>query len=362
MKIALSNFRLGLKKAFGIVNSANNYEYLQSFYLKPTRENGGGCYLAGSDGTITFLAKVPAILDENDKEEMILIPAKKLFSIATYSTDDIEIKDGDYVTITSGRTVWKITKYGNEYLDNLPFNELDSNEYDDEFEAKELGFILNSLLPTMAGSNTLNTDYRLIYLDGEKAYTSDSIIVSYINCKTNKPYILQDRVVRCMQDLLLNYSGQVKFRYTQDETMVLVSLTDEVFLFKLYSSELLSIDETMQLPTDSAVLVFKSELINSLNKVLVSAEENDSNIYVSLGESEIELHSENSQGEDCYDFVTVYKSKIDGQKKLKILANYLLRIVGIVKEEFVIIRYSMKDTYITVSDKDKRYCSFLMAQ
>lgn len=362
MKIKLEDFRLGLRKSFGIVNTTNNYEYLQSFYLKPSRQGGGACYLAGSNGTITFLSKINAELDETDTEDVILIPASKLFQMAQYSSADLEIKNGKYVLIKSGRAEWKVAKLDSDYIDDLPFEELDNKEFDDKFGADDLRFILNSLLPITAGTNTLNTNFRQIYLDTEKAYTSDNSVVSYIKHATSKPYILPDSVVKCIQDLLISYNGPVKFRYVREETMVIVSLTDEVFLFTVNADELMPIDDSVDLPLDSHILVDRAEMVRSLHRVMISASEDSSNVFMTATGDDIELHSENESGEECHDYVKVLKSQVEANKKMKLTASNLIRVLGIIKDPYAVIRYKSDDSYLVITDKDKKCYSLMMSQ
>lgn len=358
MKVKLQDLRTGIDKAFGIVKEKSVLEQLRIFYMKPYPQDKK-LYLAGSDGSITFLSKIDAVFDENESDDVILMAAEKLHDIVKYAEADVEIINGEYLTIKSGKTTWKLAKYGEDYID-VPFKLLDEQEFDDELNGEELLFILKSLLPMTGKEDSLNINLRQIYFDGDKAYTTDGSVVSYIECKTNKPYIIRDRVAKCLIDMLSAYSGTVKLKYDDTETMVLVRTPQDVFTYRTTSDELLDIDESVNVQTTQAVAVVKQELANALRRVLISSD--DENIDMTVDAENIALQSQNSAGEETTDSVIVRKSKVDIPATFKVLATNLLKVIGIVNDDVVIIRFQQGEKYLVITGSSKKYFSLLMAE
>lgn len=312
------------KKSIGIVNDKSLVEDIRSFYLK-YRSEESSLYIAGSDGSISFLSKIKVDKESNLSEDYedfeTVINAQKLFKIVSnISSERVRlVNNNNFILIESIDRVtsdrFKLSKIGDDYV-YVPF-ELYDKECNDIFKVSELLSCLESLYNIASSAETLDQRYSQIYFDGTKAYATNISILGYVEFKSNDTYIIPIKAAKCFIDLLsITSSDEVMLGYDNDRVACVVKTKDnDVFVFNLIEYELLPIDTITETKNDIEIIVDKNKLIQALTKTSVCSD--DGNIEFTLLEREInksvvkilKFYSTNSVGEEVESKVLIQSSK-----------------------------------------------------
>lgn len=412
MKLNVNEFKRGLNRCVGIVKDQGNIEVLKSFYLKPDITEGK-VYLAGSDGSMSFLDKINAEFSDEEiardiklkeelakvgktikdtTEDVIILPSSKLFPIAKCSSGEIEIiADELSAVVKSGDREWKIRKIQEEYTD-VPFYCYDVDQFTDTVDGAGFVFILERLASNIQNVNDPNPVYRQLYMDGEKAYSASTSFVTIANYETNGKYIFKDKVVRALRDMLRGYSGELNLTYGEDEISVIVRTDTSVFVYtSREEGEIQEIDEMEALHLENAVAVDKQQLLGLLNSAKITSGDDKAEFFISALEDKPEnyvegklvpgvmgVRSEDSTGATFNGTLNLVIAKrtpspeeatgdpsdniIEGIQAFVNLTD-IISALNIIDSPGAVIRYSTNGIQnISVSDQKNRYRSILLVE
>ena len=358
MKLVLDAgiFKENLKRSFGIVNDKNIQNQFQSFYFKII---GGFLYIAGSDGSITFLSKMkPNKIDDRVDDISFVISASTLFNLVrdTSNTIELDIGEGNCAVRTEyGVTTLKLIS--EDYFE-INFTSFDITEVDDVFDAQELSYYLSSLSPIMA-STAIDSSFLSIFADGKKFYATDGNIVSYIFHPTNKRYVFKAKDTQCLIDVIGTSEGKVTFKYVDEGTSVLVKIGNAVFTFRCYEEEdMLDISQAVENSNFSIACLFDKK--DFLKKVQYSLLTSTGNIDLTLTKNEAVIYCENEEGEESTYATKLLKTGgVDGKIKFSVLASNLIKLVKICREDKIIVNLNLESNRLRLTDLAKKTLSVM---
>ncbi len=355
MKILGSDLTVGIKKAQGVVDESSVIEHLRGFKFNP-RDNKV-VEIAGSDGKITLLARIP--YQETESTGILSISSEIIEKLVKYiePTSYVEFEYSDderQVTITSDnfKLVTEKKEFENEQINFDIFNE---TEFDDELDIKEFSDILSTM------SNLIENDYfdverETIFMDGEKAYIRNGEIACKTNYKTNKGYLINSRQAKQILIILNNSnSKKVKLKHIEEENQVIVKTDTDILSYFVYYTDFMDMEFMDEYKVDTSFSLNKNDFIRAVYRTSVASEEDEIYLYTTKEFIGLETFKDDG-GESAQDAVEVKYDKGMGEKEYRLEARYmnLVSIASVAKTKDIKVTIDSENSTLVVEDNDKK--------
>lgn len=326
MKIKGSDLILGIKKAKGVVDESSVIEHLRGFKFNPRED--GIVEIAGSDGKITLLARIPYKKSEDNESEGILsISSEKIQELVKYINPEnyvefIYNEESDQVEIREGYFTLKTRKkeFENEQINFDIFND---TEFDDEVDTKEFLKVLNTL-SVLLEEDYFDVERETIFLDGERAYIKNGEIACKIPFKTKEKYLINNRQAKQIIVLLNNSEGKkVRLKHARDDDQVVIKTSNDILSYFVFYTDFTEIDFVDEYKENIVFELNRGEFENSVLKTSIASGGEDE-IYLTIGEKVLIIQSMTEDGEETAEDVVEIKHIKGAQDfKERIEARYM---------------------------------------
>lgn len=285
MKIKGIDFIEGIKKAKGVVGEGDVIEHLRGFVFNP-RENGV-LDIAGSDGRITLLVRVPYEATDVSDGSVLSVSSDKLQELVKYLDvkDDIEIayeegKEGVWIRAGNYRFDTYKKEFENEFIN---FNVIDEDEFDDVLDKDEVVFILESLIK-IARVDSPDFEHQTIYMDGESAHIFEGSVLAKIQYETLQKYVIDSKSAKQILMLLKNSeSEKVGLKYYDESYTTLIRTKNDILTFRVFNPDFPDISFADDFNKEAGFTVNRAEFVNSLLRTRIASYEDEVLVKVSGG-------------------------------------------------------------------------------
>lgn len=386
--ITREELRAGLAKTSRIAGSAGNADRLRAYYFIPA-ENGT-VTLASSDMKLTLFANLKATI--NREFGIFSVDSKRLDDFVRNAEDTIEITpDGDFVHLKSGPHFKQRLPIKGEELFQYDFT--DAEGWQEIWAAKDLHYILNSMLTIVTQTHQMGDQEVNIYLDGTQAFVFDGANIAHVPFETKEQYVINEGTAR---QILLLLSGQledqpqkvqssiskaissaedtavigevkVKTSATPDGVVIVMKTAFDTFSFRafIYDEPFKISTITDNFQEKMALAIDKKTLLKTINRMVsISDTVYDGKILIDdQGGGDYYFVAEKNQ-EKVEDYIKLVNAIARPQKQLQFSANVLdfRKFVTSVPGEDVLLYFGEATTagaLLNIRDRAKRFSGYL---
>lgn len=350
----------GIKKANGVVGEGNVIEHLRGFKFNP-RPDKGLVDIAGSDGRLTLLAQIPYDNKDISDGSILSLSSDKIKELVKHiSADDnigfvygedvqeVEITDGDY----SFKTMQK--EFENDFIN---FEYMEFNDFEDELNAKELAFILESLTP-LARTDSADYSAQTVYLDKAFAFLFDGQILAKVAIGSKNPYVIDYKSAKQIQTILRASESEVaKIKFFEEAQQVLIRTEKDVLVYRVHDTEQIDISFADDFKTDYSFKVNRLDFVNSLARTKLATDEEE--IVCVIKEGMLSMSGIGDNGEQAKDSLPITEElgKIPGT--LVLLVDKFRQICGTIRTKEILIEIDADELLMKIHDTQGRAVGYM---
>lgn len=350
----------GIKKANGVVGEGSVIEHLRGFKLFPRPEKGL-VDIAGSDGRLTLLAQVHYTVSDISDGSILSLGSDKIKELINHiSADDnigfvygedsreVEITDGDY----SFKTMQKA--FDNDFIN---FEYVEFTDFEDELNAKELAFILESLTP-LAKTDSADYSAQTVYLNKEFAYLFEGQILAKVAIGSKNPYVIDYKSAKQIQTILRASESEVaKIKFFEDTQQVLIRTEKDVLVYRVHDSEQVDISWAENFNTAYSFKVNRLDFVNSLSRTKLATDEEE--IVCTINDGKISMSGFGDNGEKAKDSLPITEEvgKVPGT--LVLIVDKFKQICGTIRTKEILIEIDPEELLMKVHDTQGRAVGYM---
>jgi DNA polymerase-3 subunit beta len=320
-----------------IVDKKGSMEVLNHFLLNA---KSGGSFIIATD--LETAIKVPIEIDEVIEEGQYCLHGKRLLEIAKELSGDIHIEKTDegWVTVTSGKTVFRLTGLSAENFPGWPSIEVKTRV---SIPKRDLLEMINKTFYAVAESDPKHTincalldikedgTVNMVGTDGHRLAVLTKVIDFYP--PEGLKLIISRRSIAEIKRVL---DGEGDIELCIEKNYIMLKTEDKELLCRLVEGNYPNYEAVIPLSNQKTVIVQKEELSRALRKACILGKEKTNTVFFDIEQSNMTVTAFNPEVGEVRDEVSVTFN--DEPMRIAFSARLLLESINVIDSENIVIK------------------------